>query len=95
MEEHSAADNSSGTDTSIVSSPEPPVESVNLESRLAFERDLLENDTTLLEAEREKLLTDLAAKEEKLQREKEEQEAMLSKIKALESKLISGTGYQL
>ena len=35
---------------------------------------------------------DLAAKEEKLRREKEEQESMLSKIKALESKLISGTG---
>ena len=88
----SAADYSSGTDNSIVSSPEPPVESVHLESRLAVERDLLENDTTLLSAEREKLLQDLAAKEEKLKREKAEQEAMLSKIKALESKLISGTG---
>ena len=88
----SAADYSSGTDNSIVSSPEPPVESVQLESRLAVERDLLENDTTLLSAERHKLLQDLAAKEEKLKREKAEQEAMLSKIKALESKLISGTG---
>ena len=88
----SAADYSSGTDNSIVSSPEPPVETVQLESRLAVERDLLENDTSLLSAEREKLLEDLAAKEEKLKREKAEQEAMLSKIKALESKLISGTG---
>jgi hypothetical protein len=40
-------------------------------------------------------LKDLAAKEEKLRREKEEHELMMAKIKALESKLISGTGPKL
>ena len=84
----------SSTDSSIVSSPEPPAEPDNLESRLAVERELLETDTTLLEAEREKLLKDLAAKENRLRREKEEKESVVSKIKALESKLISGTGQQ-
>jgi len=63
-----------------------------METRLTIERDLLENDTTLLAAERRKLLEDLAIKEERLKKEKEEQEGMMSKIKALESKLISGTG---
>ena len=88
-------DNSSETDNSIVSSPEPPAEPpANLESRLAVERELLETDTTLLGAEREKLLKDLAAKEEKLRREKEEQGMMMAKIVALESKLISGSGNQ-
>jgi hypothetical protein len=37
------------------------------------ERELLETDTTLLETERSRLLKDLAAKEERLRREKEEQ----------------------
>ena len=77
----------SSTDSSIVSSPEPPAEPDNLESRLAVERELLETD-------REKLLKDLAAKENRLRREKEEKESVVSKIKALESKLISGTGQQ-
>jgi len=63
-----------------------------METRLTIERDLLENDTTLLAAEKRKLLEDLALKEEKLKKEKEDQEGMMSKIKALESKLISGTG---
>lgn len=63
---------------------------VDLKARLDVERDLLENDTTMLTAEKEKLRKELDAKAAVLIKEKKEQELMKSKIKAMESKLLSG-----
>ncbi len=86
------------SDDASMSSPEPPPsssasgmdESEELKNKLAVERDLLENDTTLLVEEKKKLLEDLNKKEETLNRERKEKEAMLAKIKAMESKLLKG-----
>eukprot|EP00095_Tigriopus_kingsejongensis_P004116 snap_masked-scaffold122_size333723-processed-gene-1.7 protein:Tk04116 transcript:snap_masked-scaffold122_size333723-processed-gene-1.7-mRNA-1 annotation:"hypothetical protein LOTGIDRAFT_226662" len=81
------------SDESLVSSPEPPpVVDEGLQQKLADERDLLESDTSLLTSEKERLLNELKAKDEALNRERREQEMMKAKIKAMESKLLSGTG---
>ncbi len=82
------------SDDSVLSSPEPPFldENEELKNKLAVERDLLENDTTMLTAEKEKLLADLTRKEEALTKARKEQEAVRSKIKAMESKLLKGDG---
>ena len=78
-------------DGSTVSSPvENPEES--LENRLVIERELLENDTSLLGAEKEKLVAELNNKEAALQKQKAEQESARQKLQALESKLLSGKG---
>lgn len=90
--------NSSSTmevsDESVMSSPEPPVQDENddLQARLAVERDLLENDKTILAAEKQKLLAELTQKEAILVKERKEQEMMRAKIKTMESKLLSGQG---
>ena len=63
-----------------------------MEHRLAVERELLEADTGMLDNEKEKLLSELSAKENKLKAEREEREKVVARIKALESKLLSGTG---
>ena len=78
-------------ESSTVSSPtENPEE--NLENRLAIERELLENDTSLIGAEKEKLMAELNNKEAALQKQKVEQEAARKKLDALQSKLLSGKG---
>ena len=64
----------------------------SLENRLAIERELLENDTTLLGAEKEKLVKELNDKEIALKKEKAEQDTIRQKLKAMESKLLSGKG---
>ncbi len=84
-----------GSDESVISSPEPPAEdeeTEELRAKLAVERDLLENDTTMLTAEKERMLTELSVKEQTLNKHRKEQEAMRAKIKAMESKLLSGQG---
>ncbi len=67
-------------------------ENDDLQARLSVERDLLETDTTMLTAEKEKLRKELTAKEEALAREKREHEAVQAKITAMESKLLTGDG---
>lgn len=70
----------------------PISDSDALESRLAIERELVENDTSLIGAEKEKLLTELTNKEAALKKERAEQEALRQRLQAMESKLLSGTG---
>ena len=60
--------------------------------RLLVERELLEADTGMLDNEKEKLLSDLSAKENALKSQREDREKVVSKIQALESQLLSGTG---
>ncbi|TRY66924.1 hypothetical protein TCAL_08038 [Tigriopus californicus] len=79
---------------SSISSPEPPVlgEDLDLQQKLVDERDLLETDTSLLTTEKERLMCELKAKEAALSKERQEQEQMKAKIRAMESKLLTGTG---
>ena len=67
-------------------------ETEELEARLSVERDLLSTDTTMLAEERERLNREVSAKEEALSRQRKEQEAVKAKIKAMESKLLTGDG---
>ena len=64
----------------------------SLENRLAIERELLESDTSLLGAEKEKLLLELNNKETALKKEKAEQDTIKRKLETMESKLLSGKG---
>ena len=77
--------------SSTVSSPTDDAQDT-LENRLAIERELLENDTSLLGAEKEKLLVELSNKEMALKKEKAEQDSIKLKLEAMESKLLSGKG---
>ena len=52
----------------------------SLENRLAIERELLESDTSLLGAEKEKLLLELNNKETALKKEKAEQDTIKHKV---------------
>ena len=63
-----------------------------MEHRLAVERELLEADTGMLDNEKQRLLSELSAKESALKAQREEKEKVFARIKALESKLLSGTG---
>ena len=58
--------------------------------KLSTEKELLENDTTMLSEEKEKLLQEVRRKEAMLVREKAEKEKMAAKINAMESKLLTG-----
>lgn len=79
------------SDDSVMSSPEPPPSDVtDLEAKLAVERELLESDTTMITEEKEKLRQELNQKEAVLLRQKKDKEMVAKKIKALESKLLSG-----
>merc|ERR1711962_851545 len=73
--------------SSTVSSPTDDAQDT-LENRLAIERELLENDTSLLGAEKEKLLVELSNKEMALKKEKAEQDSIKLKLEAMESKLL-------
>ena len=53
---------------------------------------MLESDTSLLGAEKEKLLLELNNKETALKKEKAEQDTIKLKLEAMESKLLSGKG---
>ena len=53
---------------------------------------MLESDTSLLGAEKEKLLLELSNKETALKKEKAEQDTIKLKLEAMESKLLSGKG---
>ena len=64
----------------------------DMEARLAVERELLEADTGMLANEKEKLLSDLSIKEAALKAQRQEREQVVARIKALESKLLCGTG---
>lgn len=77
--------------SSTLSSPTENVED-SMENRLAIERELLENDTSLLGAEREKLLAELTNKEAALKQQKADKDALRHKLEAMESKLLSGKG---
>ena len=63
-----------------------------MEHRLAVERELLEADTGMLDNEKEKLMSELSAKENALKSQREEREKVAERIKQLESKLLSGSG---
>ena len=76
----------------IVSSPTGDNLEDTLENRLAIERELLESDTSLLGAEKDKLLLELNNKEVALKKEKAEQDTIKLKLEAMESKLLSGKG---
>ncbi len=92
-EAENAIDSSSDSLSGQVMTPSSPeAMHADLQARLAVERDLLENDTTMLTDEKEKLLSALGEKENALLRERHQHEAMKAKIKALESKLLSGGG---
>merc|ERR1719282_1426748 len=60
--------------------------------KLATEKELLENDTSMLAEEKEKLLHEVRRKEAMLVREKAEKEKMAAKINSMESKLLTGGG---
>ena len=75
-----------------VSSPTGDNLEDTLENRLAIERELLESDTSLLGAEKDKLLLELNNKEVALKKEKAEQDTIKLKLEAMESKLLSGKG---
>ena len=64
----------------------------DMEARLAIERELLEADTGMLENEKKRLLSELSAKENALKAQREEREQVCARLKALESKLLCGTG---
>ena len=82
--------NNNNNNSGSFSSPEPPDEEPDWQAKVNVERDLLENDKTMLAAEKKRLLAELSQKEAVLMKEKKEQEAMRAKIKAMESKLLSG-----
>ena len=65
----------------------------DMEARLAIERELLEADTGMLSNEKEKLLSQLSAKETALKSERENRQRMVARISALESKLLCGEFY--
>merc|ERR1712226_684378 len=71
--------------TSTLSSPDMEE---SMESRLAIERELLENDASIIGSEKEKLLSDLNNKEAALKKEKSEQEGLKKRLEGLESKLL-------
>ena len=75
--------------TSTLSSPDMEE---SMESRLAIERELLENDASIIGSEKEKLLSDLNNKEAALKKEKSEQEGLKKRLEGLESKLLHGKG---
>jgi hypothetical protein len=77
-------DDSMSSSTSVVQD--------DLETRLEVERELLENDTTIIGAEKERLRMELNNKEAALKKEKSDQEALKKKLEAMESKLLSGSG---
>merc|ERR1719278_1412291 len=59
-------------------------------AKLATEKELLENDTTMIADEKNRLLDEMRRKEAMLAREKAEKEKMVAKIAAMESKLLTG-----
>ena len=75
--------------TSTLSSPDLEE---SMESRLAIERELLENDATIIGTEKERLLSELNNKEAALKKEKNEQEGLKKRLEGLESKLLHGKG---
>ena len=78
--------NSESLESSTVSSPIDNADET-MENRLAIERELLETDTSLLGAEKEKLLTELNNKEAALKKQKADQDLLRSKLSTMESKL--------
>jgi kinesin family protein 3/17 len=58
--------------------------------KLATEKELLESDTTMIAEEKEELLVEVRRKEAMLIRERAEKDKMVAKIKAMESKLLTG-----
>ena len=58
--------------------------------KLSTEKELLENDTSMLAEEKDKLIQEVRRKEAMLAREKVEKEKMAAKISAMESKLLTG-----
>ena len=91
VESGGAGGSESGSEESSMSQA-MSAEAEELEARLSVERDLLSTDTTMLAEERERLAREASAKEEALSRQRKEQEALRAKIKAMESKLLSGDG---
>ena len=62
----------------------------DMEANLATEKELLENDTSMLAEQKDKLLHEVRRKEAMLVREKEEKEKMANTILKMESKLLTG-----
>ncbi|KAK2186663.1 hypothetical protein NP493_192g03000 [Ridgeia piscesae] len=58
--------------------------------KLEREKEAVMNDKTMIAEEKEKLLKVMAAKEEKLNKEKEAKDMLAKKINAMESKLLCG-----
>uniref|UniRef100_A0A914HXT9 Kinesin motor domain-containing protein n=1 Tax=Globodera rostochiensis TaxID=31243 RepID=A0A914HXT9_GLORO len=60
--------------------------------RLEKERERLLQNGALIEEERQRILTELEGRERELERERQEQLAVAAKIRAMQSKLLSGDG---
>ncbi|XP_076338911.1 LOW QUALITY PROTEIN: kinesin-like protein KIF3B [Tachypleus tridentatus] len=60
------------------------------EAKLEEEREAIMNDQNLIAEEKEKLLSETHKKQEQLKKEQEARDKMISKIKAMQSKLLSG-----
>uniref|UniRef100_A0A183BMA1 Kinesin motor domain-containing protein n=1 Tax=Globodera pallida TaxID=36090 RepID=A0A183BMA1_GLOPA len=60
--------------------------------RLEKEREQLLQNGALIEEERQRILTELEGRERELERERQEQLAVAAKIRAMQSKLLSGDG---
>ena len=86
METSSLLDSSASSSTIGIT----PIE--DMEHRIAVERELLESDTTIIGAEKEKLRMELNNKEAALKKEKSEQEAVRQQLEKLEGMLLCGTG---
>ena len=57
---------------------------------LIYTQELLESDTSMLAEEKERLIKEARHKEAMLAREKQEKHKLMSKIQAMESKLLTG-----
>ena len=90
MESSSASLLGSSSSTASSTLASSPIE--DMEHRIAVERELLESDTTIIGAEKEKLRMELNNKEVALKKEKSEQEGLKNQLEKLESQLLSGTG---
>lgn len=62
----------------------------NQQQKLENEKQAILNDKTIIAEEKEKLLSNLNDKEERIQKEKEAKDALMKKIQAMESKLLCG-----
>ncbi|UYV61046.1 KIF3C, partial [Cordylochernes scorpioides] len=78
------------TATESATEEEPEEEFLQEQNRLQEERTRIMNDQSLLAEEKEKLLNEMASRHKELSKEQEARDHLANKIKAMESKLLTG-----